>query len=85
MNRQFSETEIKKLRELVTEGVQVHTEVTTLKEGLKETVVAIAEQMDIKPAILNKAITTAYKADLEQKRESLSDLEDILVAVGRDY
>ncbi len=85
MSRTFSETEINKLKQIVSEGVQVHSEVDTLKEGLSETVKAIAEELDIKPAVLNKAIRTAYKADLEDKREALGDLEDILVAVGRDF
>jgi hypothetical protein len=85
MTRNFSEAEITKLKEIVSEGIQVQTEVDTLKEGLSDTVKAIAEEMDIKPAILSKAIRTAYKADLENKREALSELEDILVAVGRDF
>lgn len=85
MSRTFSDSEIRKLKEIVTEGIQIHAEVETLKEGLSDTVKAIAEEMDLKPAMLNKAIRTAYKADLENKREALSDLEEILVAVGRDY
>ncbi len=85
MSRTFSEAEIRKLKEIVTEGIQVHNEVDTLKDGLKDTVKAIAEEMDLKPAVLNKAIRTAYKADLENKREAMEELEDILVAVGRDY
>lgn len=85
MSRAFSDEEIRKLKELVTEGIQIHTEVNTLKEGLSDTVKAIAEEMDLKPATLNKAIRTAYKADLENKKEALSDLEEILIAVGRNY
>ena len=85
MTRTFSETEITKLKEIINEGVQVQSEVETLKEGLSDTVKAIAQEMDIKPAVLNKAIRTAYKADLENKREALNDLEEILVAVGRNY
>lgn len=85
MTRSFSTQEVDKLKELVTEGIQVHQEVDTLKEALSDTVKAIAEELDIKPAVLNKAIRTAYKADLEDKREQLTDLEEILVAVGRDF
>lgn len=81
----FSETEIKKLKEIITEGVQVHTEVVTLKEALKDTVMAIAEELAIKPAILNKAIRTAFKADLEDQRTSFTEIEDILIAVGRNF
>lgn len=85
MNRSFSDTEIKKLKEIITEGVQVHTEVDTLKEALKDTVMAIAEEIAIKPAVLNKAIRTAFKADLEDKRVDFNDMEDILIAVGRNF
>jgi hypothetical protein len=85
MDRNFSEIEIKKLKEIITEGVQVHTEVDTLKEALKDTVMGIAEEMAIKPAVLNKTIRTAYKADLEDKRSSFSEMEDILIAVGRNF
>jgi len=85
MTRNFSESEIKKLKEIVTEGVQVQTEVDTLKEALGDTVKAIAEELELKPAVINRAIRTAYKADLEDKREALSDMEDILVAIGRDF
>lgn len=85
MSRNFSDEEIKKLKQIVTEGIQVCTEVDTLKDGLSDTVKAIAEELDLKPAVLNKAIRTAYKADLADKRDALSDLETILVAVGRDY
>jgi len=85
MSRNYSTEEINKLKQIIAEGIQVHTEVETLKEGLGDTVKAIAEEMDIKPAVLNKAIRTAYKADLGVKRDQFSDLEDILVAVGRDF
>jgi division protein CdvB (Snf7/Vps24/ESCRT-III family) len=85
MTKTYSQTEIDKLKQIVTEGIQVHSEVEALKEALKDTVKAIADEMDIKPAVLNKAIRTAYAADLEEKREALSDVEDILVAVGRDF
>lgn len=84
MTKNFSEAEKTKLKEIVSEGVQVLTEVDTLKGGLSDTVKAIAEELDVKPAILNKAIRTAYKADLAEKREAFSDLEDILVSIGRD-
>jgi transposase-like protein len=83
--RSFSEAETNKLKSIITEGVQVQTEVDTLKEALGDTVKAIADELDIKPAILNKAIRTAYKADLDQKRDAFADLEEILVAVGRDH
>jgi DNA-binding MarR family transcriptional regulator len=85
MTKNYSEAEKTKLKELITEGIQVLTETDTLKEALGDTVKAIAEELDMKPAILNRAIRTAYKADLTEKREALSDMEDVLVAVGREF
>jgi len=48
-----------KLKQVINEGVTVLQEVTDLQEGLKETVKAVAEELDIKPAKLNKAIRVA--------------------------
>lgn len=83
--RALSDDEIRKLKTIINEGVQVTEEVTTLKEGLRDTVKAVAEELDIKPAVINKAISTAYKADLHQKREAFDELEEVLQTVGRDY
>mgnify|MGYP003633736729 CR=1 FL=1 len=85
MTTNFSEAQKTKLKEIVTEGIQVHTEVDTLKEALSDTVKAMADELGIKPATLNKAIRIAHKADLAEKQEALSEVEDILVAVGRDF
>ena len=60
-------------------------ETETLKDGLKDTVKAIAEELDVKPATLNKAIRMAYKADFTQKQDEFSELEEILRATGRNY
>ena len=82
--RSFSDSEIKKLKQLVSEGIQVTGEVETLREGLKDTVKAIAEEMDMKPAVLNKAIRIAYKNEFAQVQDSFSAVEEVLQAVGRD-
>lgn len=83
--RSFSDAEINKLKQLVSEGVQVLEETETLKDGLKDTVAAIAEELDVKPAVLNKAIRMAYKADFTKKQEEFDELEEILRATGRNY
>ena len=82
--RSFNDTEIKKLKQLMNEGIQVTGEVDALKEGLKDTVKAIAEEMDMKPATLNKAIRIAYKNEFAQVQDSFSAVEEVLQAVGRD-
>jgi len=82
--RNFTEEEKNKLAHLIREGTTVLQEVEDLNGGLKDTVKAIAEEMQIKPAVLNRAIKTAHKGDFSRTSEDYSMLEDILAAVGKD-
>ena len=58
-------------------------EIDTLKEGLRDTVKAIAEEMDLKPGVLNKAIRVAHKASFQDEFDKFDELETILETVGR--
>jgi len=82
-NRTFNEEEKARLKKLIDEGMQVTYEVETLKEGLRETVKAIAEEMDLKPGVLNKAIRIAHKASFQEEFHKFDELETILETVGR--
>ena len=62
-NKVFNSEEVARLKKLIQEGDQVLYEVDALQTGLRETVKAIAEEMEIRPAILNKAIKIAHKAN----------------------
>ena len=55
-----------KLTQLINEGMAVMQEVDTLNEGLADTVKAIAEELEVKPSVLKKAIRIAHKASLTQ-------------------
>ena len=70
-----------KLERLVNEGVTVLQEVEDLQAGLKETVKAVAEELDIGHSI-NKAIKIAQKGDWERVNDEFEDLET-LVGLGR--
>ncbi len=78
----FSGDQKAKLTQLVNEGMQVMREVETLNEGLRDTVKAVAEELQIKPSILNKAIKIAHKADFTREQQDHQLLEDILSKVG---
>ena len=82
--RTFNSNEIAKLKQLMNEGIQVTGEVETHREGLRDTVKAIAEEMDMKPAVLNKAIRIAYKNEFANVQDSFNAVEEILQATGRD-
>ena len=64
-----------KLKQLVDEGCSVLQEVDDLKGGLRDTVKAIAEELDIKPSVLNKAISLAHKANLQGAKQDFEDVE----------
>ena len=54
-----------------------------LKVGLRDTVKAIAEEMEIKPAMINKAISIAHKDNYRSIQDDADLLDSILVAVGK--
>ena len=78
----FSGDQKAKLTQLVNEGMQVMREVETLNEGLRDTVKAVAEELQIKPSILNKEIKIAHKAEFTKEQQDHQLLEDILSTVG---
>jgi len=83
MSKTFNSEEKAKLTHLVNEGCGVLGEIEVLRGGLTDTIKAIAEEMDVKPAVLKKAINTAYKSNFHQAQEDYDLLETILETVGR--
>lgn len=83
MSRSFSESEITKLKQVINEGISVTGDVEALKEGLKDTVSAVAEELDMKPATINKAIRIAYKNEFQKVQEGFSEVEEVLSATGK--
>lgn len=76
--RNFSAEERTKLKQLMSESMSVMTEVEVLTGGLNDTIAAIAEEMNIKPNLLKKAIKMAQKRDFDRAREDLDIIESIL-------
>lgn len=83
-SRTYGTDEQEKLKRLINEGVTVLQEVEDLQASLKDTVKAIAEELDIKPSLVNKAIKVAFKHDWERHQNDFEELENIVVTVGRD-
>jgi transposase-like protein len=67
-----------KLERLINEGGNVLREIEDLSEGLKETVKAVAEELNIKPSIINKAIKIAHKDNWKVHEEEWDEIENIL-------
>jgi hypothetical protein len=78
----LSPENIARLKQVIADGVQVLQECEDLKQGLSETVKAIAEELEVKPAILNKLIKICQKGDMNDKREDTETLEELYKAAG---
>lgn len=81
--KSWSKNDTVRLKEIVREGLKINQEITDLKEGLSETVKAIAEELSIKPAQINRAIKIAAKGTMGEERDKLDEIEDILIAAGQ--
>jgi division protein CdvB (Snf7/Vps24/ESCRT-III family) len=83
MAKMYGPEEKAKLEKLIQEGSNVLREVEDLNEGLKETVKAVAEELQIKPSIINKAIKIAHKGDFRAHDEDWQEVEAILEITKR--
>jgi hypothetical protein len=72
-----------KLTQIINEGMQVMHEIDTLQGGLNDTIKAIAEELEVKPTILKKAIKLAHKAEFGREKQDHETLETILETVGK--
>lgn len=78
MAKIYGPEEKAKLQNLIKEGSNVLREVEDLQEGLKETVKAVAEELQVKPSIINKAIRIAHKDNWKSHEEEWEEIEGIL-------
>jgi DNA-binding MarR family transcriptional regulator len=72
-----------KLTQLINEGMSVLQEIEDLNAGLNDTVKAVAEELEIKPATLKKALKIAHKAKLGETNRDHDELNTILETVGK--
>ena len=83
MSKDFTSEQKLKLNQLINEGMTVLHEIETLNGGLSDTIKAVAEELEIKPNILKKAIRIAHKAEFGKEQQDHELLENILVTVGK--
>jgi len=82
-NKTFNGEQKIKLTQIINEGMAVMHEIDTLQGGLTDTIRAIAEELEIKPAVLKKAIRVAHKAEFGKTKQDQELLETILETVGK--
>ena len=72
-----------KVQHVIESGIKVKQEVKDLSEGLRDTVKAVAEELEIKPALLTKAISVVFKESLEAEKQDIEELEELLAVANK--
>lgn len=80
--RMFTSEEKAKIKKLFAEGIQVLSEVNALNEGLNDTVKSMAEELNMKPSTLKKALKIAFKHEFTKHQEDLTEVEEVLEVAG---
>jgi hypothetical protein len=76
--RAYGPEEKAKLERLINEGSTVLREIDDLQVGLKETVQAVAEELQVKASVINRAIKIAHKGDWSTYNQDWEEIEAIL-------
>ena len=84
MSRTYGPEEKSKLERIIREGVEVLQEIEDLQGGMKDTVKAVAEELDIKPSLITKAIKVAKNRDWARHTDEFGELEAIVSITGYD-
>ena len=72
-----------KIKHVIESGIKVKQEVKDLSDGLRDTVKAVAEELEIKPALLSKAIAVAFKESLAAEKHDIEELEELLAVAKK--
>jgi polyhydroxyalkanoate synthesis regulator phasin len=78
----LSPENVARLKQLVKDGVQTLQEAEDLREGLRDTVKSVAEELEVKPAQLNKLIKAVQKGTMNDQREAFDELDELYKAGG---
>lgn len=78
----LSPENVARLKQLVKDGVQIMQECEDLKQGLSETVKSVADELEVKPALVNRLIKDVQKNKMNDRREDHETLEELYKAAG---
>jgi predicted regulator of amino acid metabolism with ACT domain len=82
MSKVFGDPERAKIKQIISEGMTVMQEIQDLSEGLNDTIAAVAEELEVKPSTIKKAIKIAQKDSWDQVFREFDDLETIVDISG---
>jgi hypothetical protein len=85
MSKAFGAPEQAKIKQIVAEGMTVMQEISDLQEGLNDTIKAVAEELEVKPSVIKKAIRIAQKDQWDAVWKEFDDLETIVDISGHAH
>lgn len=72
-----------RIRQFVEDGMRMTTDIQMQKDSLKEMAKALGEELDIQPKYLMQTLSAAMKSDLDEKKDGLTLVEELLAIAGR--
>ena len=78
----LSPESVARLKQLVKDGVSILQECEDLKGGLNDTIKSVAEELEVKPAIINRLIKDVQKNKMNDRRDDHEVLEELYKAAG---
>lgn len=82
-SKMYSTEQKAKLKQLFNESVAIMQEIEDLSGGLSDTIKAVAEELEIKPGLLKKAVKIAQKSKWTDTNADHETVADLLETVGR--
>ncbi len=79
----LSQDDQRKLNDFMDTGLRMLQEIADWRESLSDKTKDLAQQLDIKPAVLSQSLRAAFKQTLDASKETLESVEDILEITGR--
>ena len=72
-----------KLKHAVETGIKVTQEIAVLREGLRDTIKAVATELQLEPRELRRTIRAAIKENIDAEKTEVENIEMLLSLVGR--
>lgn len=71
-----------RIKEFIKQGSNIKQEIADQNEALKDLAKTIGDEINVKPALLTKALNVAFKNKAEDEREDFTTVEEILAIAG---
>ena len=81
--KNFNDSEKQKLIQIISQGSQVLGEVDDLRSFIDNRRKYPEDELELKPGLINKAISIAHKGNYQNLSDDMDTLDSILTAAGK--